>query len=530
MSAVAAPPIRRPLVETQSDSHKWWVLGVVVMGTFMSILDSTVVNIALPKLITVFSTDVHGAQWVLTSYLLALAVVIPMTGYLQETYGGKRVYIITITLFTLASMLCGIAWNLNSMILFRVLQGLGGGLIMPLGMSLLLREFRPEERGTALGIFGIPLMMGPAIGPTLGGYLVQYVDWRFIFYINVPIGIVAVIAASRVLRESASSSRPKLDVLGVLLVASGSALLLLGVDNGPNDGWGSTKVLFEMGLGALLLVAFVFVELNVDQPLLELRLFRSFTFTVAVVVTLIVQVALFGAIFLLPLFLQNLRGLGAMETGMMLIPQALTVAAVMPISGRIYDRFGPRLVLIPGMILLAYSTYRFSGLDLGTSNLTIIGWMMLRGLGMGLGMMPATTTSMNAVPRQLIPRATALTNALQRISGSFGTAIMATVLTTRQSYQFAVASQTVTPLSPGFQLMMAHARTMPVFAHLPVAATQQMGFLMIYGTVRQLAAVRAIDDTFFVAAVICIPAVLCAIVMQNKKAAASPGPRPVLAE
>src|SRR5713226_9702108 len=228
MSAVAARPVSRPVVEEADNSHKWWVLGVVVMGVFMSILDSTVVNIALPKLIAVFSTDVHGAQWVLTSYLLALAVVIPMTGYLQETFGGKRVYIITITLFTLASMLCGIAWNLNSMIAFRILQGLGGGLIMPLGMSLLLREFRPEERGTALGIFGIPLMMGPAIGPTLGGYLVQYVDWRFIFYINVPIGVIAVIAASRVLRDTVRGARQRLDIWGVVLVCIGSASLLLG--------------------------------------------------------------------------------------------------------------------------------------------------------------------------------------------------------------------------------------------------------------------------------------------------------------
>ncbi|HLZ07810.1 MAG TPA: DHA2 family efflux MFS transporter permease subunit, partial [Chloroflexota bacterium] len=319
MSAIAAP-IGRAAPLPASDTHKWWVLGIVVMGTFMSILDSTVVNIALPKLIAVFSTDVHGAQWVLTSYLLALAVVIPMTGYLQEKYGGKRIYMITITLFTMASALCGFAWSLNAMIFFRVLQGLGGGLIMPLGMSLLLREFRPEERGTALGIFGIPLMLGPAIGPTLGGYLVQYVDWRFIFFINIPIGIFAVFAASRVLRETPRQNAGKLDVWGVALVALGSASLLFGIGNGPADGWNSPSVIGEIALGICSLVAFVVVELRTAQPLLELRLFKSYNFSLSVFVTLIVQVALFGAIFLLPLFLQNLRGMGAMETGMMLIP------------------------------------------------------------------------------------------------------------------------------------------------------------------------------------------------------------------
>ncbi len=529
MNAVAAAPTRAAIVPT-ADQHKWWILGVVVLGSFMSILDSTVVNIALPKLIAVFSTDVHGAQWVLTSYLLALAVVIPLTGYLDETFGGKRVYMVTLTLFTLASALCGLAWSLGVLILFRVLQGLGGGLIMPLGMSLLLREFRPEERGTALGIFGIPLMLGPAVGPTLGGYLVQYVDWRFIFYINVPIGVIAVVAASRILRETARRATQKLDVGGIVLVCLGSASLLLGIDNGPTDGWGSTAVVGEIAVGLTCLIAFVFVELATPQPLLELRLFRSFAFSTAVFVTLIVQVGLFGAIFLLPLFLQNLRGMGAMEAGMMLIPQALTVAAVMPISGRLYDRFGPRVLLVPGMSLLAFSTYRFHTLSLDTSNLEIIGNLILRGIGMGLAMMPATTTAMNSVPRHLLPRATALTNALQRIAGSFGTAIMATILTSRQTYQFAVAAQTITPSNLGVQTLLAHARAMPGFDQLSAAAAQRLGLLLIYRTVSLTAAVRAIDDTFFVAAMTCVPAILAALVVRNARTAAGAGSRPVLSE
>jgi DHA2 family multidrug resistance protein len=527
MAAIAAP-VGQTRVVAQSDNHKWWVLSVAVIGSFMSILDSTVVNIALPKLISVFSTDVHGAQWVLTSYLLALAVVIPLTGFLDERFGGKRVYIVTITLFTIASAMCGFAWSLTAMIAFRVFQGLGGGLIQPLGMSLLLREFRPEERGTAMGVFGIPIMLGPAFGPTLGGYLVQYVDWRFIFYINVPVGIAAVILASRVLRDTPRRLGQKLDVWGIALVCLGSASLLLGIDNGPTDGWGALDVVLEIAVGVAALVAFVWVELTVEQPLLELRLFKSFTFTIAVSVTLVIQIALFGAIFLLPLFLQNLRGLGAMETGMLLIPQALTVAVVMPIAGRIYDRFGPRVLLIPGTALLAFSTYRFHTLDLNTSNLEIIENLMIRGVGMGMSMMPATTTSMNAVPRNLIPRATALTNALQRIAGSFGTAIMSTVLVTRQNFQYAMAAQTVTPMSTGVQLTMAHVRTMPAFATMPVPLLRELGFYIMYEDVQLTAAVRSFDDTFFVAAVICLAAVLMAVVIRN--APKSSGPRPVLTE
>ena len=519
---------RRDAAGYAADNHKWWVLGVIVIGSFMSILDSTVVNIALPKLMAVYSTDVHGAQWVLTSYLLALAIVIPLTGFVDETFGGKRVYMITLTLFTAASALCGLSWSLGILIFFRVLQGLGGGLIQPLGMSLLLREFRPEERGTALGFYGIPIMLAPAFGPTVGGYLVEYVDWRFIFYINVPIGILAVVAASRILHEAPLRRNQKLDLWGIALVGLGSAALLLGIDNGPADGWGSTTVIAELIVGVLCLAAFVVVELVVEQPLLELRLFRTANFSTAIFVTLVVQVGLFGATFLLPVFLQNLRGLGAMETGMLLIPQAFTVALVMPISGRIFDRFGPTVVLVPGAVLLTYATYLFANLSLETTNVKIIEVLMIRGVGMGLAMMPATTAAMNAVPRNLIPRATALANALQRIAVSFGTAIMATVLTTRQTYQFAVLSQTITSFSPGVQTAMAHARAMLAAHHLPEAAAHQVGSLLLYQVVATSAAVRAFDDTFYFAAVVCIPAILAAFLVRNTKTSRGGG-RPMVA-
>jgi EmrB/QacA subfamily drug resistance transporter len=523
MSAPTSPRIR-DAAGYAADSHKWWVLGVIVIGSFMSILDSTVVNIALPKLMSVFSTDVHGAQWVLTSYLLALAIVIPLTGYVDETFGGKRVYMITVALFTGASALCGLSWSLSTLIFFRIVQGLGGGLIQPLGMSLLLREFRPEERGTALGFYGIPIMLAPAIGPTFGGYLVQYVDWRFIFFINVPIGIFAVTAASRILHEAPRRHNQKLDAWGIALVGIGSALLLLGIDNGPTDGWGSTSVVLEILVGALCLAGFVVVELVTEQPLLELRLFRSVNFSTAIFVTLVVQIGLFGATFLLPVFLQDLRGLGAMETGMLVIPQAITVALIMPISGRIFDRFGPTVVLVPGIALLTYATYLFANLNLNTSNLEIIEVLLVRGVGMGLAMMPATTAAMNAVPRHLLPRATALANALQRISGSFGTAIMATVLTTRQTFQFATLSQTVTPFSPGAQMTMSHARAFMSAFHLPAAATEQLSALLLYQAVATSAAVRAFDDTFYFAALVCIPAIFAAFLVRNTRSGGAGGP------
>lgn len=514
MSSVAPPRVRN--AEGYAlDSHRWWVLGVVGMGSLMSILDATVVNIALPKLMAIFATDVHGVQWVITAYLLALAMVIPLTGYLDETFGGKRVYILTLALFTAASALCGLSWSLSVLIFFRILQGLGGGLIQPLGMSMVLREFPPEERGTAMSFIGLPLMLGPALGPTLGGYLVQYVDWRLIFYINVPVGILAVIAASRVLHSSPTNTSQRLDPWGIALVGIGSASLLLGIDNGPTLGWGSTEVVVELTIGLICLAAFVVVELSTDQPLLELRLFRSAQFSIAIFTTLIVQIGLFGGTFLLPVFLQDLRGLGAMETGMLLIPQSIAVALIMPISGRIFDRMGPRVVLVPGLILLAYSTFLFGNLNLNTSNLQIIENLLVRGIGMGLAMMPATTCAMNAIPRHAIPRATALTNALQRIAGSFGTAVMSTVLTARQTYQMAMVTQTVTPTNPGVQLMLAKAQALAAAAHLPATTAHQVGILMLYQAAATTAAVRSFDDTFLFAAAFCVPAVVVGLFVRN---------------
>src|SRR5579883_1249862 len=508
------------------DAHRWNVLWVVSLGALMSILDSTVVNIALPKLMNVFSADVHRAQWILTGYLLALAIVIPLTGYLDETFGGKRIYILTLALFTGASALCGLSWSLEALILFRILQGLGGGLLMPLGMSMVLREFPPSERGTALSLIGIPLMLGPALGPTFGGFLVEYVDWRLIFYINVPIGIVTMILAWRILHDTPTDRDQSLDVPGILLAAIGNASLLLGIDNGPTDGWGSTWVVAELVIGVLCLAAFVVVELRAQQPLLELRLFRIVNFSTAIFVTLIVQIGLFGATFLLPVFLQNLRGLGAMQTGMLLIPQAITVALIMPISGRIFDRFGPTVVLVPGIALLTYATYLFSNLSLNTTNTQIISILMLRGVGMGLAMMPATTAAMNAAPRHLIPRATALANALQRIAGSFGTAIMATVLTTRQTFQFAMMAQTVTPFSPGVQITLARAQASMGLNHLTADVAHQLGLYMLYQSVAMSAAVRSFDDTFFFASIVCIPAILAAFLVRNTRGSSA---RPMVA-
>src|SRR6516162_10272277 len=313
--AAASPPISAvpalPRVGVRGLLHgldyQWQVLMCAVVGTFMVMLDQTVVNIALPKITTVFGVGVHETQLVVTSYMLALAVIMPATGYLSDTFGTKRLFLITMALFTGGSLLCGLAWNNTSLVVFRIIQGLGGGMMSPLGMTMLFKAVPISERNAIMGIYGLPLILAPVLGPTVGGYLVEYVDWRVIFTLNVPIGIVGMLLGSAWLRETELIRGLKFDVRGFLLSAVGFSALLLGLSDAGTDGWTSPGILARFAIGGVCLVAWVWVELTDDQPLLELRLFKDRTFALAMLVNFVLTVGMFGGQLLVPVFLQNFR-------------------------------------------------------------------------------------------------------------------------------------------------------------------------------------------------------------------------------
>src|SRR6266568_2051508 len=259
--------------------YKWWVVAAVVFGIFMSILDATVVNIALAKLQAVFGADLNQIQWVFTAYLLSLAVSVPLAGYLADRFGIKRVYLIALVLFTGGSMLCGLSWSTESIIFFRILQGLGGGALMPLAQAMIFSAFPPQERGMASATLGIPALLAPALGPTLGGYIVQYGDWRLIFYLNVPIGIIGFIMALFLLRERRSPNPGRFDLPGFVLSTIGFATLLYGISDASTDGWTSGKVIAFIAVGIISLIGFALVELRSESPLLDIRLFKDWNFT-----------------------------------------------------------------------------------------------------------------------------------------------------------------------------------------------------------------------------------------------------------
>jgi MFS transporter, DHA2 family, multidrug resistance protein len=417
--------------EEVDDGYKWRVLFSVIFGTFMSILDNTVVNVALATLQKDFRASISHTQGVVTYYALSLGIIIPVAGFLADRFGIKRIYVISLVAFTSASALCGLAPSLNALIFFRILQGLGGGALLPLGTAMLFAAFPPHERGLALSVFGIPSLVAPALGPTLGGFLVEYVDWRFIFYINLPIGIIGALIASRNLRERKSATRAAFDLPGFILSVIGFGSVLYGLSNAATDGWTSSTVLGFLGIGIVALIAFTVVELRSPHPLLNVRFYQKPVYLLSSAVGWVSVVALFGATFLLPLYFQTLRGRTPFQTGLLLLPQAAAAVISIQFSGRLYDRIGPRYVVTAGLIMLAATTWGFTQITLTTPYVLICAQMAVRGFALACVMQPTQAAALSVIDRDVLTRASSLLSVMRSVFQSLGVAILGTVLQLR---------------------------------------------------------------------------------------------------
>ncbi|MEK0315867.1 MDR family MFS transporter [Cohnella sp. 56] len=405
-------------------------LLAIIVGMIMVILDSTVVNNAIPKLVSYFGTDLKTIQWTVTGYTLALSAVIPLAGWMTDKFGAKRIFLITIALFTIGSMLCGIAQTPEQLIIYRVIQGLGGGMVAPIGMAMVFKLAPPERRGSIMGVLGIPMLMAPAFGPVLSGWLVDSVSWHWIFIINLPIGILALILGYKYLPTTERHTAPHLDVVGMCLAPIAFAMLAYGVSEGGTS-WSSASTITGLAVGGVALIVFIFVELGQKQPLLELKVFRSSDFTRSIVLTWIVQLALFGAMLIVPLYLQGVMRYSALETGWILMPQALCAGIAMPISGRLFDRIGARPLAFAGLSVISVSLFVLSGITVDTPLWTIILCICAIGLGMGFSMMPLNTHVLNTAPRHLVSRVTPLTTAAQQVVVSFAVAGLTGYLTSQ---------------------------------------------------------------------------------------------------
>jgi EmrB/QacA subfamily drug resistance transporter len=425
-------------------------LIAIILGTFMVILDNTVVNVALPTLSRVFDSDVALLQWILTGYMLAQAAVIPLSGWASDRFGAKRVYVISLVLFTAGSAVCGLATSPQMLIATRVIQGLGGGMLMPIGMAVLYRLTPPDRRGTIMGLFGIPVMVAPALGPLLSGYLLQYADWRLIFLINLPVGLVALLIGLRVLPSIPAGRAPgRLDSIGMILGPLAFTAISFGVNQSTTAGWTATSTLGGIGLGLVALVGFIWRELTAADPILELRVFRSRDFSLAILTQWAAFGAMFGTFFLVPVFLQQVRGYGAFETGIYTLPTAIASAIFMQIGGRAFDRVGVRPPVLAGITLIATAMWLMTGLNGQTTGIGLIAPLTCLGAGMGLMMMALNTHLLNTAPQQLIGRVTSLTSALQNVVASLAIATFATILQTRISAHIADVSVGISAPSAG---------------------------------------------------------------------------------
>jgi EmrB/QacA subfamily drug resistance transporter len=409
--------------------HVWRVSVVVVIGSIMSILDTTIVNVALATLSRELRASISEIQWVVTGYMLALAAVIPVTGWAARRFGAKQVYIVSLVLFTAGSALCGLATDTSQLIIFRVLQGVGGGMILPVGQLMMAEAAGPERMGRVMSIVAVPAMLAPILGPTLGGLIVQNASWRWIFYVNVPIGVIAVIAALRVLPTVKPGPVARLDTRGLLLMATGLPLLTYGLaEVGVTGGFSSPKVIVPIVVGVILVALFVLHALRVPNPLLDMRLYRRATFASASFAMFCLGAALFGGMILLPLYWQGVRFESVVHTGLLTAPQGLGAAFAMPIAGKLTDRFGGGPLALFGVTLCTVATIPFALIGAHTPIVSLSVAMFFRGIGIGFGFMPTMAAAFASLKRSELSSATPQLNVLQRVGGSIGTAVLAVVL------------------------------------------------------------------------------------------------------
>jgi len=418
-----------PEASDRIEPYVWKIAGVVILGMIMSILDTTIVNVALPTLSRELHSTLAQIQWVVTGYILALAAVIPVTGWAARRLGAKRVYMTSLVLFTLGSALCAVATSTPELVLFRVIQGIGGGMIMPVGQLIMAQVSGPKRMGRVMGIVAMPAMLAPILGPVLGGVILQNFHWSWIFLVNVPIGAVAFVLGWRMLPHTDSGYAGRLDVLGLCLLSSGATAIVYGLSElGSNSALTAPSVVWPTLAGVVLVGAFCWHALRVEHPLLDVRLYANRVFAAASATTFGLGAALFGAMILVPLYYQEVRHESVVVTGLLTGPQGIGMLLVMPLSGRLADRFGGGRVAIVGVSILCLGTLPLAFIGTSTSVLAISLVLVLRGVGIGFSFMPAMTAAFASLRPEQLSDATPQLNVVQRVGGAIGVAVLAVVL------------------------------------------------------------------------------------------------------
>lgn len=501
---VATEPAPAAPSDTSAAPSRGWLVPMLVLigGMFMSLLDISIVNVAIPTMQRDFGATTEDIQWVSTAFTLGLGVVVPLSGWLGDRLGLTKVYLGCLVGFAAASALCGLAWNLGSMVAFRILQAVPGGILPVVTMSMIYVIVPREKMGSAMGLFGLGVVFGPATGPTLGGYLVEYVNWRLIFYINVPVAVLAAVAAYFLIPKMAPTTARRFDWWGFLTSAAGLFALLLAFSEGESWGWGSYRILMLI-VGALLLLAlFVVIELELDEPLIDLRVFQNWMFVNSLLLIMVLIVGLFGVLFYLPLFMQASQGIQPLRTGLILLPEALVMGVLMPIAGQLYDRLGPRWPGVIGLAIAAWGGFLLTGINPDMTEFDVVLWTCIRAFGNGLAMMPIMTAGMSAVPPALTTSGSLMNNVAQRVASSLGLAAL-TVVASGQSSQL---------MADRSALVQAHD------PRLSANGISQQDPVSLYGYYQKLqvdVTAQAYSDVFLIAAVLTTIGIFLAAMMKK---------------
>lgn len=411
--------------------YKWLVGIIYVLALFMDLLDITVTNVAIPTLAREFSASTTTIEWVITGYLLSLAMFIPISGWLGDRFGTKRIFVLALSIFTAGSLFCGLAWDIESLIAFRVLQGIGGGMLTPVGMTMLFRAFPPSERAAASAVLAIPAMVAPALGPVLGGYLVDYQDWRWIFFINIPLGIAALLATVALIREERQEAAGRLDLPGFILSGTGLVLVVYALAEAGQHGFDDPLVVLFGLAGIALLTAFTLVELKTDQPMLDVRLLGDKLFGASNFVLLVGNASIMGSFFLIPIFLQTQKGLSPFDTGLITFPLAIGVALAAQPAAKLYPTIGPRRMMAAAFTGNMILTSALALVDYDTSSWLIAASMFVRGLFFGFLFIPMQAATFATIRPEATGRASSIFSVTRQVAASLGVAVLATVLTNR---------------------------------------------------------------------------------------------------
>jgi DHA2 family multidrug resistance protein len=507
-------------VETQPHVNPWIVATAVMFATFMEVLDTTVVNVSLPHIAGSLSASVDEATWVLTSYLVANAIILPMTGWLANYFGRKRMLQAAVFGFTAASFLCGMAQTLPMLIFFRIVQGATGGALQPLSQAVMLEAFPPQDRGKAMAFWGLGIVVAPMLGPVIGGYLTDNFSWRWVFYINLPVGLASIVMTRLFIFDPPYIRRRStgIDYWGIGLLAVGVGALQIVLDKGQEEDWFASNLMAALGVVAVAGIAiFVIHEIRARDPVVHLRVFQVRTYSAGVFLMTVLGFVLYGSMLLVPIFLQTLLGYPALDAGIAMAPRGLGSFLMMPVVGTVLGRFDPRKVLAVGLVGASYTLYSLSRLNLNAGYWDIFWPQFIQGASLAMTFVPLTTATMDPIPREGMGNATSMFNLMRNIGGSMGIASATTFLFRRQQLHTHLLAADVNPYSPRTQVFLKGVQSTMIShgADPHTAVSQSYG--VIWGMVERQASMQAFVDTFRAMAVVFLLMLPLLFIMKRPK-------------